>query len=104
MLAAAQGGSDAALALALNVAPDANYANADGITALHMLVGGGPRPELAAMMHTLAAHGARTDIKTKHGATAVAMAMGGLNEVKAVFLEVFPDKAGDGASAKLAKN
>jgi ankyrin repeat protein len=100
LLAAAQGGSDAALALALTVSPDANFANAEGVTAMHMLIGGGVRPELAAMLRTLAAHGARTDLKTRRGTTAAAMAMGGLNEVKAIYLDVFPDPA----APKLAAN
>ena len=42
------------------------------------------------MLRLLAAHGARTDIATKRGATAAQMAENGLNEVKSVFLKVFP--------------
>jgi ankyrin repeat protein len=94
VLAAAQGGSAAALELALRIAPDANVVNAGGYTALHMLVGGGMKPELGAMMRVLAAYGARADIKSKHGLTAAAMAADGLTEVKALFLESFPATAG----------
>lgn len=93
VLAAAKGGSDAALQRALQVAPDANVAGANGITALHILVSGNVIPELAAMMRTLAAHGARTDLKSKYG-TAAEMAASGLNDVKAIFLETFPIGAG----------
>jgi ankyrin repeat protein len=98
VLAAAGGRSAAALALALSLAPDANVANGDGATPLHLLVGGGVQPELEAMLRLLAAHGARTDIKTGRGYTAAQMADGGLTEVKAAFRAVFPE----GATAKLA--
>ncbi|MDO7840733.1 ankyrin repeat domain-containing protein [Sphingomonas immobilis] len=94
VLAAAQGHSPEALELALTLAPDVNVATPDGVTALHMLVGGGMYPELPAMLHVLAAHGARTDLKEKHGFTAAKLADGGLGEVKAIFLETFPQKAG----------
>jgi ankyrin repeat protein len=90
VLAAAQGGSASALELALNLAPDVNVANANGLTALHLLVGGGVRPELAAMMRVLAAHGARADIKTKFRMTAAEMADGGLTEIRTIFREYFP--------------
>ncbi|RZF64516.1 ankyrin repeat domain-containing protein [Sphingomonas populi] len=93
VLAAAKGGSDAALRLALQVAPNVDVANANGFTALHILVGGRPFPELAAMLRTLAAHSARTDLKSKYG-TAAEIAAKGLNEVKAIFVETFPDGAG----------
>jgi ankyrin repeat protein len=90
VLAAARGGSAAALEAALAIAPDANVANARGLTALHLLVGGGVTPELGAMLRLLAAHGARPDIKSKRGATAAAMAADGLTEVKTIFEQVFP--------------
>lgn len=93
VLAAAKGGSDAALQVALAAAPNVDVANADGFTALHLLVGGRPTPELAAMMRTLAEHGARTDIKSKYG-TQAEIAAKGLNEVKAIFLETFPNGTG----------
>jgi len=96
VLAAAQGGSAAALELALSIAPDANVANANGATPLHILVGGGVQPELGAMMQTLAAHGARTDVKNKYGLTAATMAVSGLTDVKAIFLKTFPDGANSG--------
>jgi len=90
VLAAAQGGSASALELALDLAPDVNVANANGQTALHLLVGGGVRPEMAAMMRILAAHGARADIKTKYRVTAAEVADGGLTEVRAIFRQFFP--------------
>lgn len=90
-LAAAQSGSPAALALALTIAPDANVANVNGATPFHLLIGGGVQPELATMLRLLAAHGGRTDIPDKRGTTAAAIALTGLSEVKAIFLDVFPD-------------
>jgi ankyrin repeat protein len=93
VLAAAKGGSAATLDYALSLAPDANVANADGWTALHMLVGGGVQPELEPMLRVLAAHGARTDIKSKRGVTAAQMADGGLTEVKTIFRTIFPAPA-----------
>jgi ankyrin repeat protein len=94
VLAAAIGGSAAALDYALSLAPDANVANADGATPLHLLVGGGTQPELGAMLRVLAAHGARVDIKNKSGVTAADMADGGLTEVKLVFRTVYPAEKG----------
>jgi ankyrin repeat protein len=102
VLAAAKGRSDAALRLALQVAPNVNVANASGFTALHILVGGRPFPELAAMLRTLAAHNARTDIKSKYG-TASELAAKGLNEVKAIFIEAFPDAAGATPASRRGK-
>jgi ankyrin repeat protein len=89
VLAAAAGGSAAALELALSLAPDANVADARGATPLHVLVGGNPGPEFAAMLKLLAAHGARPDIRNKQGDSAATIAMGGLAEVKAAFVAVF---------------
>ncbi len=60
---------------------------------LRVLVGGGDQPQLASMMRILAAHGARTDIKDKSGATPAKMADEGLSEVKAIFLQNFPEPA-----------
>nr|WP_330217792.1 ankyrin repeat domain-containing protein [Sphingobium ummariense] len=90
LLAAAAGGSVEALDYALTLAPDANFANAAGATPLHVVLNGGPKPALEPMLRLLAAHGARTDIATKRGATAAQMAANGLSEVKSVFLKVFP--------------
>jgi len=98
VLAAAQGGSASVLKLALSLAPDVNVVNANGETPLHLLVSGGVRPELAAMMGILAAHGARADIKSKYHMTAAEMADGGLTEVRATFRERFPE----GTPTKLA--
>ena len=93
-LAAARGGSASALELALSLAPDVNVVNANGETPLHLVVSGGPQPDLAAMLKILAAHGARTDIKSSYNMTAAEMADGGLTEVKAVFRAIFPDQHG----------
>lgn len=93
VLAAAQGGSASALTLALSLAPDVDVQNGGGQTALHLIIGGGVRPETAAMMGILAAHGARTDLKNKYHMTAAEMADGGLTEVKAIFRQSFPDPA-----------
>ena len=93
VLAAAKGGSDAALALALTLAPDANVADAGGATALHLLVSGGMHPAFVAMLQTLARHGARWDIPNAAGYTAGAVAVNGLTEVKLAFLSVFPEAA-----------
>ena len=90
VLAAARGGRAPALELALSLAPNANVANAAGQTPLHLLIGGPGQPDLAAMMRILAAHGARSDIKDKTGATAATIAAAGLNEVRAIFLQNFP--------------
>lgn len=91
VLAAARGGSAATLDYALSLAPAVDVAGADGMTALHLLIAGGVQPELEAMLHILAAHGARTDIPSKSGATAAQMADGGITEVKQIFRTVFPD-------------
>ena len=89
LLAAAQGGSVEALTLALELAPDANVADARGLTPLHVLLGAPPKPELQAMLRLLAEHGARTDIKNKRGYTAAALAAGSLTDVKTAFIAVF---------------
>ncbi|MEQ6333705.1 ankyrin repeat domain-containing protein [Sphingobium sp. MK2] len=91
LLAAARGGSAATLGYALSLAPAVDVADADGMTVLHVLVAGGVQPELEAMLRVLAAHGARTDIPSKYGATAAQMADGGISEVKGIFRTVFPD-------------
>lgn len=93
VLAAAQGGSAAALGLALGLAPDVNVVDASRQTALHLLIGGGVRPELKAMMRILAARGARTDLANKYHMTAAKLADDGLTEVKAIFNESFPAPA-----------
>ena len=93
VLAAARGVTPAALEFALTIAPDANVADSRGATPLHVLVGGGPKPELAAMLQVLAAHGARSDIKDKNGHTAADMATGGQTEVKDAFTAAFGNHA-----------
>ena len=110
VLAAAHGTDAAALDLALQLAPDANVADRQGTTALHLLAGGAPFPDLAAMLLALAAHGARTDLKTTRGMTAAALAVDGRTEVKALFFAAFPHAAttvplpAAGARAKIARS
>lgn len=93
VLAAVRGGDAATLDYALRLAPDVNVANARGMTPLHLLLGSGVQPALEAMLRVLAAHGARTDIPSKSGATAAQIADGGLTEVKQIFRSVFPNSA-----------
>lgn len=93
VLAAARGGSADTLGYALSLAPAVDVADANGMTVLHLLVAGGVQPELEAMMHIAAGHGARTDIASKSGTTAAQMADGGISEVKEIFRAVFPDPA-----------
>lgn len=85
VLAAAQSGSAAALDYALSVAP-----GADGHAALVMLAGGGPQPELLAMLRVLAAHGARADGANAQGQTPAQIAAKGRSEVSAAFAQAFP--------------
>jgi hypothetical protein len=98
LIAAAHGASASALDLALMLAPDANVVNGDGVTALQIVIGGGIQSDLRAMLQSLAAHGARTDIKPRRGDTAAVMALTGLTEVKAIYLDVF----GSGTSTQHA--
>lgn len=93
VLAAAQGRSAAALGLAIELAGDANAADKDKTTALHMLAGGPFFPELPAMLRALASHGAKADIPNAKGKTALQVLEGGLATVQAAFHEVYPDKA-----------
>lgn len=93
VLAAARGGSAATLDYALSLSLAVDVAGANGMTALHLVLAGGVQPELEAMLRILAAHGARTDIPNKFGATAAQMADSGLTQVKQIFRTVFPDKA-----------
>lgn len=94
VLAAARGRSAAALEYALGLAPDANIADANGATPLHLLVGDGVQPELTAMLRILADHGVRADVADKRGVTAAYMADNGLTEVKRAFNEVFSKPRG----------
>lgn len=93
VLAAAQGRDPAALTLAIELAGDANAADKDKTTALHMLAGGPYFPELPAMLRVLASHGARADLPDARGKTALQVLEGGLATVQAAFHEVFPDNA-----------
>jgi ankyrin repeat protein len=93
VLAAASGHSAQALEAALALAPDANVADGKGNTPLHLVVGGGMHDGLAPMLRVLAAHGARPDRANMRGTTPAQMAQGGLATVKAVYDQVFGQKA-----------
>lgn len=92
VLAAAQGRNAAALGLAIELAGDANVADKDKTTALHMLAGGPYFPELPAMLRVLASHGAKADLPNAKGKTALQVLSDGLATVRAAFHEVYPDK------------
>lgn len=92
VLAAAQGRNAAALGLAIELAGDANVADKDKTTALHMLAGGPYFPELPAMLRVLASHGAKADLPNAKGKTALQVLSDGLATVQAAFHEVYPDK------------
>lgn len=92
VLAAAQGRNAAALGLAIELAGDANVADKDKTTALHMLAGGPYFSELPAMLRVLASHGARPDVPNSKGKTALQVLSDGLATVQAAFHEVYPDK------------
>ena len=93
VLAAVQGRNATALGLALDLAGDANVADKDKTTALHMLAGGPFFAELPAMLRVLAAKGARADLPNARGKTALQILTDGLATVQAAFHEVYPDKA-----------
>lgn len=93
VLAAAEGRNAAALELAIELTGDANAADKDKTTALHMLAGGPFFPELPAMLRALAAHGARADVPNAKGKTALQVLTDGLATVQAAFHEVYPDTA-----------
>jgi len=92
VLAAAQGKDPTALTLAIELAGNANAADRDKTTALHLLAGGPFFAELPAMLRVLAAKGARADIPNAKGKTALQILTDGLATVQAAFHEVYPDK------------
>lgn len=94
VLAAAQGRNATALGLALDLAGDANVADNDKTTALHVLAGGPYFPELPAMLRVLAAKGARADIPNARGKTALQVLTDGLATVQAAFHEVYQERTG----------
>ncbi|MCJ2186762.1 ankyrin repeat domain-containing protein [Novosphingobium beihaiensis] len=89
VLAAAHSHSPEALDYALSLAPDADTADANGMTPLHLLLYGGWHPQLEAMLRVLAQHGARTDIPDKSGKTAAQAAAGGLTTVRDAYTHAF---------------
>lgn len=90
VLAAAQGRSAPALALALDLADNANAADKQQITALHRLAGGPLFDDLPGMLRLLSSHGARADLADGQGKTALQVLNDGLATVQAVFHDVFP--------------
>ena len=92
VLAAAQGRNATALGLAIELAGDANAADRNRNTALHMLASGPYFPELPAMLRVLLSHGARADLPNVKGKTALQVLEGGLATVQAAFHDVYPDK------------
>lgn len=92
LLAAASSRSPEALEYALTLSPDVNFTDANGMTALHRVLGGAWHPGLEPMLRLLAAKGARTDLADKFGRTPASMAEGGLATVREVYAKVFPQK------------
>lgn len=90
VLAAAQGHDPAALTLAIELTGDANAADKDRTTALHLLAGGPYFEALPAMLRVLVSHGAKTDIPNSRGKTALQVLTDGLATVQAAFHDVFP--------------
>lgn len=92
LLAAASSQNAEALAVALDFVPDVNYADANGSTALHRVLGGAWHPALEPMLRLLADRGARTNLADRHGRTAASMVENGLATVRETYLKVFPQK------------
>ena len=89
VLAAATGGNAETLEYALTLAPDVNVTDRAGMTALHLVLFGGAKPELEAMLRVLRDHCARTDLASEGGQTADQIAEQGLTEVRPVYESVF---------------
>jgi uncharacterized protein len=88
--AAIKGDSVEALALALKLAPDANFADAKGNTPLLALLFADPMPQFEPMLRLLASQGASPDLANKQGLTPRQFAASSLTEIKALFEQVFP--------------
>ena len=73
--AARKPGGAATLAAALELLPEPNLTDAQGRTALHVLLGTDAGPETADALRLLAAKGARTDVKNDKGLTPAAMVL-----------------------------
>lgn len=89
LLAAASSQSEEALSVALDLAPNVDFADDQGTTALHRVLGGTWHPGLEAMLRALESRGARTDLADKHGRTPAKMAGDGLATVRDAYLRVF---------------
>ena len=89
VLAAAGSGHLAALQLALQWQPDANVSNANGQTALHVLVSADPGEDTAAMLQLLAEHGVPSQRKTKDGYTAADLVKEGPAVMQALFSRAY---------------
>lgn len=93
VLAAVTSGKRAALALALQLSPDANVTTPDGQTPLHLLLSGDVGPETGDMLRLLADKGARVDIKSQQGQTAVDVGRASLAAMKSLFVASFGARA-----------
>ena len=89
VLAAATGGNADALEYALALAPDVDVADRGGMTALHLVLSGGMKPGLPAMLRVLRDHCARTDLASERRQTADQIAEQGLTEVRTIYESVF---------------
>lgn len=89
LMAAAASHTAAALAYALELAPDPNVTDATGATPLHLVVGGGYHDDLEPMLRALAGKGANPDKPDAAGQSAAQRARDGLSVVRTVFERVF---------------
>jgi ankyrin repeat protein len=87
---AISGGKLEALELALTLAPDANFADAQGNSPLMALLFSDPSPEFEPMLRLLASKGASADLANTKGLTPRQIAATGLTESKALFEQAFP--------------
>ena len=92
VLAAAAGGTLAALTLALELEPDANTTNVEGQTPLHLVLADGEGAELEAMMKLLAYKGARTNVKNRLGKTAADLAKDAQTDAKTAYANTFENQ------------
>lgn len=88
LLAAAEGESAAALAYALELAPDANITDKGGNAALHRIAWR-EFADLEPMLRSLAVKGADPKLANKRGTTPDQMVDGGLSSVREIYHRVF---------------
>lgn len=92
VLAAAMSGKLSALELALRWLPDPNTTDANGQTALHLLLQGDGGTETQAMMRLIADKGGRIDIRDRAGHTAADTARHAQSGPKSAFLATFGER------------